>query len=289
MKFITKNKFHIFSRKKDSRKGDNGIVLAIGGSENYPGAIALAGLAALRSGCDLVRVIAPEKAAWAINCYSPDLITVKAKGRALGINHLDMIKKYSEKSDVILLGNGMGLEKGTQELCKKAAGIKVPKVIDADAIKSISMKNVENSIITPHSKELEIFLKNSNIRDSTVQKITNEKSIEKKSKAIQKACSSFLKHGNIILLKGPVDAVISAGKIKFVKGGNPGMTKGGTGDVLAGLSAGFLAQSKDLLQSAVNASYFNKRVGDILLRKKKGFAFLASDMVKEIKRIQSWT
>ena len=61
------------------------------------------------------------------------------------------------------------------------------------------------------------------------------------------------------------------------------MTKGGTGDVLAGLCAGFLAQSKNLLQSAVNAVYFNGLIGNILLKKKKGFTYLASDMVKEIK------
>ena len=63
------------------------------------------------------------------------------------------------------------------------------------------------------------------------------------------------------------------------------MTKGGTGDVLAGLAAGFLAQSKDLLQSAVNAAYYNGLIGDILLKRKKGFTYLASDMVGEIKRV----
>ena len=63
------------------------------------------------------------------------------------------------------------------------------------------------------------------------------------------------------------------------------MSKAGTGDVLAGLTAGFLAQSKDLLQSAVNAAYFNGLIGDILLKKKKGFSYLASDMVEEIKKI----
>ena len=63
------------------------------------------------------------------------------------------------------------------------------------------------------------------------------------------------------------------------------MTRGGTGDVLAGLCAGFLAQSKDILQSAKNAEYINGQIGDILLKRKKGFTYLASDMVEEIKRI----
>ena len=67
------------------------------------------------------------------------------------------------------------------------------------------------------------------------------------------------------------------------------MTKGGTGDVLAGLCAGFLAQSKGMLQSAVNASYFNKKIGDVLLKKKKGFTYLASDMAEEIKKIRNYS
>ena len=76
-------------------------------------------------------------------------------------------------------------------------------------------------------------------------------------------------------------------EIARIAGGNAGMTKGGTGDVLAGLCAGFLAQTRDLEQSAVNAAYFNGLIGDILLKRKKGFTYLASDMAEEIKRINS--
>ena len=148
------------------------------------------------------------------------------------------------------------------------------------------MGGCENSIITPHSKELEYFLINSKIGKSAINKINREKNIIKKSKLIKKTTQKFLNQDNIILLKGKIDTIISRDKIFYVKGGNPGMTKGGTGDVLAGLCAGFLAQSKDLLQSSINASHFNKKIGDILLKKKKGFAYLASDMVEEIKRIR---
>jgi NAD(P)H-hydrate epimerase len=65
------------------------------------------------------------------------------------------------------------------------------------------------------------------------------------------------------------------------------MSKAGTGDVLAGLCVGFLGQGLSLLQSAVNADYFNGLIGDILLKKKKGFTYLASDMVWEIKSVLS--
>ncbi|MBI2659330.1 NAD(P)H-hydrate dehydratase [Candidatus Woesearchaeota archaeon] len=287
MKFVTKSQIKLPKRKSNSHKGDNGLVLAVGGSSDFPGAIALAGLAALRSGCDLVKIIAPEKVAWAVNAYSPDLITVKLKGDYFNLNNFNAVKKSTEKFDVLLIGNGIGLSKSTRQFCKKTVkNIKKMKVIDADAIKSISMSDAENSIITPHSKELEYFLINSKINKNIIKKINNDKIIKNKSKLIKKTTQKFLDKNNIILLKGKVDIIISKNRIFYARGGNAGMTKGGTGDVLAGLCAGFLAQSKDLLQSAINASYFNKKIGDILLKKKKGFTYLASDMVEEIKRIK---
>jgi len=290
MNFITKLQIKLPDRRKDSHKGDNGMVLAVGGSRDFAGAIALAGLAALRSGCDLVKVIAPEKVAWAINTYSPDLITMKLKGDYFNLNHSDIIKKSMERFDVLLIGNGIGLSKSTRQFCKKTIKIiKKLKVIDADAIKSISMNDVKNSIITPHSKELEYFLINSKINKNIIKKISNTKNIQKKSQLIKKITQKFLNKSNIILLKGKIDIIISKNKIFYNKTGNAGMTKGGTGDVLAGLCAGFLAQSKDLLQSAINAAYFNGMIGDILLKKKKGFTFLASDMVWEIKRIRAYS
>ena len=288
MRFITKKGIRIPKRKKGSHKGDNGLVLAVGGSKDFVGALILAGLAALRSGCDLVKIIAPEKAAWAINAYSPDLMTVKMKGNYVDSKYFNVVKKEMKKYDVLLIGNGIGLKEESKTFCRKIIReIKKLKVIDADAVKSISMDGCENSIITPHSKELEYFLINSKINKLIVSKINKEKNIMKKSQLIKKITKNFLNKNNIILLKGKIDLIISKDKLFFVKGGNPGMTKGGTGDVLAGLCAGFLAQSKDILQSSINASYFNKKIGDILLKKKKGFTYLASDMVEEINKVIS--
>ena len=301
MDYITKKDIKLPTRRKESHKGDNGLVLAVGGSKDFIGAITLAGLAALRSGCDLVKIIAPEKVAWAINAYSPDLITRKLKGDYFKLNDFNVVKKSMEKFDVLLIGNGIGLNNETKKFCKNTIkNIKKLKVIDADAIKAISMQDCKNSIITPHSKELEYFLINSEINKTIIKKINNEKNsrmrvsslrtrsqLTKKSQLIKKITQRFLNKNNIILLKGKIDIIISKNKILYNKTGNAGMTKGGTGDVLAGLCAGFLAQSKNLLQSAINAAYFNGLIGDILLKKKKGFTYLASDMVGEIKRIKN--
>ena len=288
MNFIKKAQVRFPQRKPGSHKGDNGLVLAVGGSREYSGAIILAGLAALRSGADLVKIAAPERVAWAINSYSPDLVTMKLKGDYFRLNYFGLVRKEMEKFDVLLIGNGIGLNNETKKFCKKTIKeIKKFKVIDADAIKSISVDDAANSIITPHARELEIFLLNSKIKKSIVKEINGENNIEKKSRLIKKTAQEFLDKNNIILLKGRIDSIISKNAIYYNKTGNSGMTKGGTGDVLAGLCAGFLAQSKDLLQSAINAAYFNGVIGDILLKKKKGFTYLASDMVDEIKKIRS--
>ncbi len=277
---MLKKEINLPKRKKTAKKGDSGRVLVVGGSKNYVGAVALAGLAALRSGTDWVTIAVPEKVAWAINALSADLVTVKLDGDFISLKHYKEISKLLEKHNVLLVGNGIGLKKETQKLIKTIIKIKKQKVIDADAIKSISANDLKDSIITPHTKELEIFLQNSKIKKGAIKKIIKEKNNQKKSALIKKSLNNFFKNDNIILLKGPTDIIISKNKFSFNKTGNAGMAKAGTGDVLAGLCAGFLAQSKDLFQSAVNAAYFNGLIGDILLKKKKGFTYLASDIVK---------
>lgn len=295
MNYITKKDIKLPKRKKQSKKGDNGRVLIIGGSKDYIGAVALAGLAALRSGADWVTIAAPEKVAWAINTLSPDLVTAKLKGDYFSLKHVNEIVTLSKNRDVVLLGNGIGIKKETKQFMEKIIKIiKNLKIIDADGIKALSSADLENSIITPHIKELQIFMENSNINKKIINQIKNGKNLERKALMIRKAINflgvnknnkSFFDNNNIILLKGPIDMIITKDEIYFNKTGNVGMSKAGTGDVLAGLCAGFLAQSKDLFQSAVNAAYFNGLIGDILLKKKKGFSYLASDMVEEIKRV----
>jgi hydroxyethylthiazole kinase-like uncharacterized protein yjeF len=257
-------------RKKNSRKGDNGEVLVIGGSEDYVGCLALAGLAALRSGVDWVTIAAPEKVGWAVSSITPDLVVKKFKGTHFTKKHLKDMLKLSEKHDVVLIGNGIG--KKSRDFVKEfVRKVKKPLVIDADGIKAISIDDTNNAIITPHKREMEILLENSslgNMGAKEIQKITKD---------------------NIIILKGQIDQIITKQKIYTNKTGNQGMTKGGTGDVLAGLCAGFLAQSKDKLKSAKAATYLNGRIGDILLKKKKGYSFIASDMVEEIGKISKKT
>lgn len=285
MKFISKKDIVFQKRKPDSHKGNNGVVLAVGGSTEYPGAIGLSSLAALRSGADLVRVAAPEKVAWVLNTYSPDLITIKLKGASITQKHLPLIERYLKQSCVLLLGNGMGREKGAVKVYKKLALNPCQKVIDADALRAVSLEHLYNTILTPHTRELEALLINSKIKNATIKKSIDEQNTEKRAVLVQQATKHFLKNNNVIIIKGRIDSIITNKSVCYNRTGNPGMTRGGTGDVLAGLCAGFLAQSRNLEQSAINAAYINGRIGDILLKRKKGYFFLASDIVGEVKRI----
>ena len=113
-----------------------------------------------------------------------------------------------------------------------------------------------------------------------------ESNAKEKADILQGNLRYFLQNNNVLLVKGPTDIILSRNKTAFNRTGNQGMTKGGTGDVLAGLAVGFLAKSGDLFKSAVAASYLNGLVGDNLLKKKKGYSFIASDLIEDLESIQ---
>ena len=116
MEFITKKDIKIPKRKPKSHKGDNGKILIIGGSRDYVGAVALAGLAALRAGVDWVTIAVPEKVGWAINALTSDLVVKKLKGDNLGLKHYKKIIDLAKDFDAVLIGNGVGIKKETKSL-----------------------------------------------------------------------------------------------------------------------------------------------------------------------------
>ncbi|MBI2139590.1 NAD(P)H-hydrate dehydratase [Candidatus Woesearchaeota archaeon] len=280
MEYIAKKDIAIPQRSLKAIKGDSGKVLIIGGSEDYVGALALAGIAALRAGVDWVTVAAPEKVGWAINALSPDLVVKKFPCKNFTEKFTAHLLKVEKSFDAVLIGNGLGLR--SKKFARKfIRDSKNPLVIDADGIKSIGLHDCNASLLTPHLGELKLLLENSGISKKSVAFVSDRKiNIQKRAIKIQELLRKKFPLKNIvILLKGPIDAVISKEKIAYNKTGNPGMAKAGTGDVLAGLCAGFLGQGLSLFQSAVNAAYINGALGDLLLKKKKGFSFIASDLL----------
>lgn len=265
MKYITPvdvRKLRLPQRLPTAHKGDFGKVLLVGGSQDYVGAVALAGIAALRSGVDIVTVAAPAKVAWALNTLTPDLITKKYDCLHFEKKHAHAIIKFAKDFDCVLIGNGIG--KRSQQFCieviRALSKRNMPLVVDADALKAISLKDVRNAVLTPHKREFETLLENTHIRRLQLQKHINN---------------------NVVVVKGNIDIIYGKGKVKYNKTGNPAMTVGGTGDVLAGLAAGFYAQTKDSWNSAIAATYINGVCGDIV-RGEVGEGLIASDMLKKI-------
>ncbi len=256
------------SRKQ--HKGENGKLLIIGGSNEYVGCLALAGLAALRTGIDLVYVAAPEKVAWTLNAYSPDLITIKLPGDTLSVEHVDTIKDYADKSDAILIGTGAGQSQKTKRLMAEIATWKKPKVIDADALKAVDLHNTKNAILTPHAQEFRLLT-----------------GLEPNQENLLKSA----RPNRVIVLKGSIDLISDGTKVYKNDTGNAGMTVGGTGDILAGTIGGLLATGYDLLDAAIVGTKMSGLSGDMAFTE-RGYSLLASDVLSYIptavKKLNIW-
>lgn len=230
-------------------------VLLVGGSEEFVGAPYLTAIAALRAGAESVIVMAPEKVAWAINALSPDLMTRKLKGRHLAKAHERTIRKQMETADILVLGNGAGTRAGTAALMRSLMRTPLPKVIDADALKVLRKNEVENAILTPNAGEWRLLEKHNDMKKLSAR--------------------------NVIIRKGAPTRVFS-GRRTFSIRPNKGLDKAGTGDVLAGLCAGYLAAGLAPLAAAKKACQTGNKTADVLTKQKKGYYFLASDLAQEL-------
>ena len=136
------------SRPADSKKYDFGLLLVIGGSEFYSGSPALSAMAAFKSGVDMVRVIAPKRAADIIASFSPNLAAYPLEGKWLEEKHLatlicmtESAKEVARGNTAVVIGGGMGRSEETQEtILKYLEQVSVPVVIDADAIHAVGRR-----------------------------------------------------------------------------------------------------------------------------------------------------
>jgi NAD(P)H-hydrate epimerase len=264
-------------RPSESHKGDFGRLLIVAGSETFSGAPALVALAALRTGVDLAYVAAPEKTAYAISAMSPDLITIKLEGNHLNISNVSALKTYIEAANTIVLGPGLGLHPETREAVKAVIetveNTRKPLLLDADGLKAFAefkRKLSMPTVLTPHAGEYAILTGKKPPEDM------QEKTLE-----VQKTAAEL---GAIILLKGPTDIISDEKRLKLNFTGNPGMTVGGTGDVLSGIVGAFLAQQIDPFEAAVAGAFVNGAAGDFVF-KEKGFHMISTDLIQKIPQV----
>ena len=269
------------NRDSSSHKGNNGRLLVIGGSKDYSGAPAIAGMAAIGAGADLVYVASPQNAAEAIKSTSPDLIVKSLEGDKLSLKHSDEILSLVDNVDSILIGPGAGIDEDTSKLFNiLVTKIKKPIVLDADALKQVELsliKNREDIILTPHIFEFKSFFK-----------VGDDLKVDIDSYDFSKVDGNITEFQKIIrqikgtvVVKGKYDLILSGNKFKINKSGNAGMTVGGTGDALAGISASLLSQGLSSFDSASLATFINGLAGEEAFNV-KGNGFSATDLVSYI-------
>jgi hydroxyethylthiazole kinase-like uncharacterized protein yjeF len=261
-------------RLPEAHKGDFGRLLVIGGSETYSGAPALTAMGAYATGVDIVYVAAPETAASIIAGFSPSLITVKLKGARLTPRNLERLSPFLDAVDAVAIGPGLGLHEETIEavntILNQIEERTLPVLLDADGLKGFAQKKrrIETKVVfTPHHGEFKI--------------LTGEEAeggFMKQGETVRREASRL---GATILLKGHVDVVSDGVHTRYNWTGNPGMTVGGTGDVLSGVVAGFMAMGTNPLEAAVAGAFINGAAGDIVF-KEKGYHLEPYDLIKKI-------
>ena len=269
------------NRDSSSHKGNNGRLLVIGGSKDYSGAPAIAGMAAIGAGADLVYVASPQNAAEAIKSTSPDLIVKSLEGDKLSLKHSDEILSLVDDVDSVLIGPGAGIDEDTSKLFNiLVTKIKKPLVLDADALKQVELsliKNREDIILTPHIFEFKSFFKVENDLKLDIDSYDFSK-VDENITEFQKIIRQIK---GTVVVKGKYDLILSGNKFKINKSGNAGMTVGGTGDALAGISASLLSQGLSSFDSASLATFINGLAGDEAYNI-KGNGFSATDLVSYI-------
>ena len=256
----------LYKPAKDSHKGQNGKLLVIGGSKLFHSSIFWSADVASRI-VDLVHLTSPAN-------ENNQIFRKRLKEKFWNgiVTDWKDVEEYIKEDDCVLIGPGMTRGDGKTKKIVNYLLKKYPDkkwAIDGGALQEVDLDLITKScILTPHKKEFEGLLKRSHL--GFAQGETLSETCIKLTKEL-KNCT--------VILKGEMDIVCSGEKCMQISGGNAGMTKGGTGDVLAGLVAALYCKN-DAWTTAAMASYINKKAGDNLY-KRVGPYFNAEDLVKE--------
>ncbi len=263
------------ARKANSRKGDNGTVLVVGGSYIYHGAPILSSLAALKSGTDLVYTSIPKINAQSTRAISPNLIVIPLVDQKLTRGAVrKLLGAIPKNLDSATIGMGLAIAEKESLKILVSSLIKndVRVSLDASALVSDILPIIanKNSVVTPHAGEFKRLFgeeppTNTKQRVSIVEKFAKN-------------------NGVTILLKGQTD-VVSDGKTTYLNPKTiPAMTVGGTGDVLSGLVAGILAKNRNALEAATAATFINGLAGK-LVQRKLGLHMTSMDLIDAIPQV----
>jgi hydroxyethylthiazole kinase-like uncharacterized protein yjeF len=265
-------------RPADSNKGSYGHVLVVGGSLGKAGSVAMAGMAALRTGAGLSTVATPKSVLGTVAGFHPELMTEplsETDAGAISSSAGDRIEKLAEGKSVLAVGPGISRDPQTAELVRTlVAQLQLPMVVDADGLNAFEGRAAELNgkgrtlVITPHPGEM------ARLVGCTIADVQKDR--------LGVARKFAREHGVIVVLKGHRTLVVQPGGEAWVNTtGNPGMSTGGTGDILTGMVSGMIAQhSKQAFQAVLAAVHLHGLAGDVMRESVGEHSLVATDLLK---------
>ena len=256
-------------RARDAHKGSSGRVLVVGGGAGMPGAVRLAGIAALRVGAGLVTVAASAENLAAVTASHPELIY-------LPLSSISSLEEPVRAAGVLAVGPGLGTGEWAQRMWSQVLRAGVPvAVVDADALNLLAQSPVKlppEWIITPHPGEAARLL---GVETGAVQadRLAAVRELHARYGAV-----SVLKGAGTLIASGPQGSA----ELHICDRGNPGMATAGMGDVLTGVIAGLRAQIPDSALAARVGVLVHALAGDSAAQGGQR-GLLASDVVGELR------
>ena len=277
----------VASRPADSNKGKYGHVLVIGGSVGKAGAAAMAGMAALRMGAGLSTVATAKSVLPTVAGFYPELMTVPlpetdagAIATSAGVHIEELLKAIT----VVAIGPGISRDPHTATLVRSlVAQHKTPMVVDADGLNAFQHQTGELNgkgrtlVITPHPGEM------ARLADCTIADVQKDR--------LGLARKFAREHELIVVLKGHRTLIVQPDGEAWVNvTGNPGMSTGGTGDILTGMVAGMIAQHPDQpLLATAGAVYLHGLAGDKVRTHASEQWMTATDLLTGLNDAIGWT
>jgi len=266
------------TRRPDGHKGTFGHVLVVAGSRGMSGAAILCARGALRVGAGLVTIACPASIQPIVATALPEALTLGLPEEAGGVGSgaADALRPALEAASVLAIGPGLGRSQAASELVGAILErSNVPLVLDADALFALAShrdwlkRAAGRAVLTPHPGEM------ARLVDRSIDEIDAHR--------IETARRFAQEHGVVLLLKGRPTAIgLPDGEVFLNETGNTGLAKGGSGDVLAGLIAGLLANGASPADAAALGAYVHGATADLLAREIPERSMLPSDLVEAL-------
>ncbi|MGB0009966.1 MAG: NAD(P)H-hydrate dehydratase [Candidatus Sulfotelmatobacter sp.] len=265
-------------RLAESNKGNYGHVLVVGGSLGKSGAAAMAGMAVLRAGAGLSTVATPKSALGTVAGFHPELMTealAETNAGTISMSARERIDELAKGKTVVAIGPGISGNPQTSEVVRElVANLRVAMVVDADGLNAFDGRTEELNgngrtlVITPHPGEM------ARLAGISIPDVQKDR--------LGVARKFAREHELIVVLKGHRTLVVRPGGEAWVNTtGNPGMSTGGTGDILTGMVAGMIAQNpKDAFAAAMAAVHLHGLAGDVMRESVGEHSLVATDLLR---------